>query len=195
MERIKGIAAAPGLASGKLHLVGEVELTIPEHKSTDPEAEISRLVAARAKAAKDLAALKEQVLKGKAASEAEIFEAHLMILEDESILSEAETAIRAGENAEKAWMDASEMIAGMLEQLDDATLSARAADIRDVGRRVLAALLGVERTKTRKIIRVKIGISKCHLPLSTSFSEGIFSLIRNPPCLAALKSTTIKAAT
>lgn len=144
MERIIGIAAAPGLASGKLHLVGEVELTIPEHKSTDPEAEISRLVAARAKAAKDLAALKEQVLKGKAASEAEIFEAHLMILEDESILSEAETAIRAGENAEKAWMDASEMIAGMLEQLDDATLSARAADIRDVGRRVLAALLGVE---------------------------------------------------
>lgn len=140
---LQGIPAAPGLAHGKTVLVKKETLEVPEYEVEDVEAEIQRLMNACKDSQKEIAELKENV-KGRAKSnEAEIFEAHKMILEDAALIDRAKKAIREGTNAEKACMDAFEYFAQMMEQIQDETLSSRSADIRDVGRRVLGHLLGV----------------------------------------------------
>jgi phosphoenolpyruvate-protein phosphotransferase len=140
---LKGIPAAPGLAHGKTVVVTQEELEIPQREIEDVEAETERLLDACKKGQKELSAYKEDVNGRAKGNEAQIFEAHRMILEDVTLLEKAKEAIQNGVNAEKAWMDAIEFFAQMMEQIPDETLSSRAVDIRDVGRRVLGHLLGV----------------------------------------------------
>jgi phosphoenolpyruvate-protein phosphotransferase len=140
---LRGIPAAPGLAHGKTVVVKQDALEIPQHEIEDAEAETQRLMEACKKGQEELSAFKEDVGERSKSNEAQIFEAHRMILEDVALLDKAKKAIQTGINAEKAWMDAIEYFAQMMEQIPDETLSSRAVDIRDVGRRVLGHLLGV----------------------------------------------------
>ena len=140
---LKGIPAAPGLAHGNTVIVTQQALEIPQHEIEDVEAEIERMMRATQQSRKEIGAMKEEVGRRSMENEAEIFEAHAMILEDVALLDRAKKAIRQSTNAEKAWMDAIEYFAQMMENIPDETLSSRAVDIRDVGRRVLGHLLGV----------------------------------------------------
>lgn len=140
---LNGIPAAPGLAHGNTVIVTQQALEIPQHEIEDVEAEIERMMRATQQSREEIAAMKEEVSSRSMENEAEIFEAHAMILEDVALLDRAKKAIRQGTNAEKAWMDAIEFFAQMMENIPDETLSSRAVDIRDVGRRVLGHLLGV----------------------------------------------------
>ncbi|MFN2304586.1 MAG: phosphoenolpyruvate--protein phosphotransferase, partial [Anaerolineales bacterium] len=142
-EIIKGIPAAPGLAHGKIINVTQEELEIPQYEIDDVESEIDRLTKACDVSQDEIVAIKENVSRQAHDKEADIFEAHRMILEDVALLDRAKKAIQNGSNAEKAWMDAIEFFAQMMESIPDETLSGRALDIRDVGRRVLGHLLGV----------------------------------------------------
>ncbi len=108
----------------------------------DPEKELERLTAARRQAADEIDKILQHAAREIGESEAAIFEAHKMFLEDMALLEMAESAIRTGHNVEAAWMDSIEQFAVELAQIPDPTLSERAADIRDVGRRVLRLLLG-----------------------------------------------------
>jgi phosphoenolpyruvate-protein phosphotransferase len=118
-------------------------LVVPQYEIEDTEAEIQRLMTACKTGQEELAALKENVGGRSKSNEAEIFEAHRMILEDVALLERTKKAIKNGTNAEKAWMDAIEYFAQMMEQIPDETLSSRCIDIRDAGRRVLGHLLGI----------------------------------------------------
>lgn len=140
---LKGIPAAQGLAHGPIVIVTQEELKVPDFKVDDVEAEIERLMAACQESREEIVALKENVSERAVSNEAEIFEAHRMILEDVALMDRAKKAIKQGTNAEKAWHDAIEYFARMMEKIKDETLSSRAVDIRDVGRRVLGHLLGV----------------------------------------------------
>lgn len=140
---LKGIPAAPGLAHGKTVVINQEELVVPQYEIEDTEAEIQRLMTACKTGQEELAALKENVGGRSKSNEAEIFEAHRMILEDVALLERTKKAIKNGTNAEKAWMDAIEYFAQMMEQIPDETLSSRCIDIRDAGRRVLGHLLGI----------------------------------------------------
>jgi len=140
---MKGIPAAPGLAHGKTVVVSELALDIPQYEVSDPDEEIQRMMAAAEKARKQLTEIKKDVESRSDKDEAEIFEAHRMILEDVALIDRAKKAINQGTNAEKAWMNAIEYFAHMMEQIPDETLSSRAVDIRDVGRRVAGLMLGV----------------------------------------------------
>lgn len=142
-KTLKGIPAAPGLAHGKVVLLTQTDLLVPQFSITDVDGEIQRLLAACSQGQVDLRQVKSDVGSRAKSGEAQIFEAHRMILEDVALLDRAKKAIRQGVNAEKAWMDAIEFFAQMMEQIPDETLSSRAVDIRDVGRRVLGHLLGV----------------------------------------------------
>ncbi len=145
---LSGIPAAPGLAHGRTVIVKQQGLDIPYFEVTDHEAEIDRLHSAIDKARVEVEALKNSVSERAKSNEAEIFEAHNMILTDVALFDQAEEAIEQRTNAEKAWMDAIEFFAQMMEQIPDETLSSRAVDIRDVGRRVLGHLLGVRMVGT-----------------------------------------------
>ncbi len=140
---LEGIPAAPGLAHGRTLRITQEALEVPEFEITDPDAEVERLMAACKAGQGELSEFKEDLNGRSKSSEAQIFEAHRMILEDVALLDKAKQAIANGVNAEKAWMDSIEYFAQMMEQIPDETLSSRAVDIRDVGRRVLGHLLGV----------------------------------------------------
>lgn len=119
-------------------------LDIPHYEAEDREAEAARLAQALQRATEALQALAERVSGEVGASEAALFEAQAMFLDDPALLREAHKGIEVGQNAEAAWEAAVEHFADQLESLPDETLRARAADVRDVGRRVLRLLLGVE---------------------------------------------------
>lgn len=145
---LTGIPAAPGLAHGKTITVTQRALEIPNYTIQNVDSEIQRLISACKTGQEELKVLKDNVGGRTKTNEAEIFEAHRMILEDVALLDQAKKSIGNGMNAEKAWMDAIEFFAQMMEQIPDPTLSSRAVDIRDVGRRVLGHLLGVGTGKT-----------------------------------------------
>ncbi len=137
-----GIAAAPGLASGPAVLWEEAAVEVPRRGGCRPDDERRRLDAAREAAQVEIQRLRDKVASETGPAEAAIFDAHLLFLDDGALLGLVQTALERGVNAEAAWLDAVEHFAGQLERLPDKTLRARAADVRDVGRRVLDHLLG-----------------------------------------------------
>jgi phosphoenolpyruvate-protein phosphotransferase (PTS system enzyme I) len=142
-EILKGTPAAPGLAHGNTIIFHQAELEVKEFKIDDVEEEIQRLGTAIEESLQEIDVMKEDLGKYSKNDETEIFEAHRMFLTDDALLDLAKDEIRQGINAEKAWMNAIEHFATMMEQIADETLSARAVDIRDVGRRVLSHLMDV----------------------------------------------------
>lgn len=147
-QHYHGIPAAPGLAHGKTFLLLKENLEVPVYAISDATAEMGRLLESVEKAQTEIAAIKEDVSSHASGNEAEIFEAHWMILEDAALLDKAKEAIIQGVNAEKAWMDAIEYFAQMMESIPDETMASRAVDIRDVGYRVLGHLMGVGSSNT-----------------------------------------------
>lgn len=143
---LKGIRAAPGLAKGLALRWNQRPLQIPKFIPVDLLAEKTRLGNARQNAAKQLRELANQVAGQIGETEAALFEAQAMFLEDAVLVQKAEAGIDSGMNAEQAWHDACEYFASQLEAMSDETLRARSADVRDVGRRVLEILTGAQAT-------------------------------------------------
>ena len=139
-----GIPAAGGLAGGPALRWAEDTVQIPDFAPADLAAEKARLAAARQEAEEQLHALAGQVSQSLGQGEAALLEAQAMFLSDPALVSRSEDGIDAGANAERAWQHACEHFALQLERLPDETLQARAADVRDVGRRVVEVLLGVQ---------------------------------------------------
>src|SRR5207247_8182928 len=144
---LTGIVAVPGLAAGPAAVWRDQTVTVPRNSGREPAAETTRLTAARAAARDEIRRLRAKVAAEAGQAEAAIFDAHEMFLDDTALLQHAQQAIETGVNAEATWAeatwaDAIEFFAAQLEQLPDPTLRARAADVRDVGGRVLDHLLG-----------------------------------------------------
>lgn len=140
---LRGIPAAPGLAKGAVARWDQPTLEIPSFVPLDARAEVQRLARARRSASSELQALAKRTAQQAGRSEAGVFEAQAMFLDDSALVGRAEDLILTGVNAEQAWQQASEHFAVQLEALPDETLRARSADVRDVARRVVENLLGV----------------------------------------------------
>jgi multiphosphoryl transfer protein len=135
---IQGIGAAPGIAVGPIFHF--------EHENLDSdsgEAKIS-LEEALAQAKIQLAALQQQMTAKKLGAESAIFEAHAELLDDPELAEAVESQVKSGQNPIDAWKTTIDGRAEAIAALKDPILSARAADLRDVGRRVLRLVLGVE---------------------------------------------------
>jgi phosphotransferase system enzyme I (PtsI) len=142
-EILKGTPAAPGLTHGTTVIFRQKVLEVQKYKIDNVDEEIQRLVAAIKDSRREIIKMKEDVSNYSKHNESEIFEAHQMFLEDYALLDLAKDNVRQGINAEKAWIDAIEHFAALMEKIDDETFSARAVDVRDVGHRVLCHLLDV----------------------------------------------------
>ena len=141
------VAVSSGLAIGPLFFTANVEVVVPEHSIDDPAKEIETLRKAIAAAKEGLAKEQAALRKSLGKNEAEIFEAQALALEDPALLDRAEASIRERrENAALAWANAYRSVAAGYAQLQDEYLRQRAADVRDIGTRVLAAL-GVARPR------------------------------------------------
>ncbi len=165
---LRGVAAAPGLASGPAVLWPDERLEIPRAAAADPASERQRLEQARRLVQEELSALQHKVTREAGASEAAIFEAHAMILADASLMRRAEADIDAGLSAEAAWSNAVEYFAAQLASLPDPTLSARALDVRDIGQRVLRRLLGKGPAEPPRLTQPSVVVARDLAPSQTA---------------------------
>ena len=142
---LPGIPASPGVAVGPAVLYRPRVPEVVARPVDDPAAEWQRLQEAVATARAEIDALYRRAQTQVGKDEAAIFEAHLLFLEDPTTL-EATRAIIFDEslNAEAAWQRQTASLAAAYAGMEDAYMQARAADIEDVGRRVLRGLLGIE---------------------------------------------------
>jgi phosphocarrier protein FPr len=138
---LKGIPAAPGIAIGPIYLLQHEEIEIEETFQGVSE-EQDRLQKAIEKARGQLIGLHKQMMKSAAASEAAIFEVHQEILEDPDLLDAVLARIEKKQSAAHAWQTTIDARAQVMAQLNDPLLAGRAADIQDVGYRVLRLLMG-----------------------------------------------------
>jgi multiphosphoryl transfer protein len=140
--RLRGVAASPGIAIGPARWLRALEPPVDDEQPGPPAEERARLDAARAAARQDLEAARAAVLGRGAASEAEIFTAHALLLDDVALTGPALREIDEGVGAGRAWRSAAQEAAAAFRALDDPYLRERAVDVEDVARRVLAHLAG-----------------------------------------------------
>lgn len=141
----KGTGASPGIALGKALVVEHKEFVIEKRTITDVDAEIAKLREAVQVSKTELEKVKEKAAKELGEAEAEIFGAHLLVLEDPELTGAAEAKIADEKvNADFALNEIKEMFVAMFESMDNEYMRERAADIKDVTNRVLRHLLGIK---------------------------------------------------
>ncbi|MCW1970570.1 MAG: phosphoenolpyruvate--protein phosphotransferase [Anaerolineae bacterium] len=144
---LNGLIAAPGIAIGQIFHIKKMAVQLPEFGG-DVAHEQQILHNAIAQAKTQLEALRAKLAtsdptKADTSSEANIFAAHKEIIEDADLLQAVNAKIGEKQSAAKAWQQLIAQHAAQMRQLPDPTLAARAADIQDVGARVLNILLNV----------------------------------------------------
>ena len=143
---ISGILASPGIAFGKALLLKEDEIVIDRKKiSADKvDQEVERFLSGRAKASAQLEVIKTKAGETFGEEKEAIFEGHIMLLEDEELEQEIIALIKDKHmTADAAANEVIEGQATALEELDDEYLKERAADVRDIGKRLLRNILGL----------------------------------------------------
>ena len=143
---LKGIAASDGIAIAKVYTLTEPDLSFTKISVEDTDNEISRLEKALEVSTKEIELIKETALKNLGEEEAQVFEAHLMVLSDPELVGQVKDAITSQKvNAEHALKEVSDMFISIFAGMEDNPyMQERAADIRDVSKRILANLLGVK---------------------------------------------------
>ncbi len=141
-KTFRGNPASPGIAIAPAFLFVQKATEVETVPVGSPEEELEKLHLALEEAEKEIGVLYEKASERLGEEEAAIFKAHQMFLSDPTLLNQVEGAIRGGESAANAWMNAIESTASTLESLGDPVFSARAVDLRDVGRRVLRLMSG-----------------------------------------------------
>lgn len=144
MITIQGKGVSKGIAKGPLYFFQRSDSTVTLKVVSDIEAEKARLAVAQKQSIRQLNALAEKCREDAGEEMAVLFETHAMLVEDEDFV-ECITSLIDEEscNAEHAVEQAGIQFAAMFAAMDDAYMQARAADIKDVAKRILNNLLGV----------------------------------------------------
>ena len=146
VEKLKGIAASDGIAVAKAYLLTEPDLTFNKISVENSDSEIDRLKSALKEASKELEIIRTKAAQSLGEEEAQVFDAHLMVLSDPELIGSIESSINDNKiNAESALKEVTDMFIGMFEAMEDNPyMRERASDIKDVTKRVLSHLLGVK---------------------------------------------------
>ncbi|WP_078379739.1 phosphoenolpyruvate--protein phosphotransferase [Sutcliffiella halmapala] len=141
---IQGIPASSGIAIAKAYRLENPELTVEKRTIENAEAEVGRFEKAVEISKTELEKIKDHANRELGADKAEIFSAHILVLSDPELIKPIADKIKnENVNAEYALDEIAGMFITMFEQMDNEYMKERAADIRDVTKRVLAHLLGV----------------------------------------------------
>lgn len=169
MSKISGIAASAGIAVARAFILEHPDYTITKTSVSDVEAELAKLQAALDKSKGELLAIKERTLAELGEKKAEIFESHLLILEDPELISPVMDKIREeAVNADYALNEVASQFVSMFENMKSAYLQERAADMRDVTKRVLNHLLGIHYISPAEISEEVIVIAQDLTPSDTA---------------------------
>lgn len=143
MKKFTGKGVYGAIAMGKISVFQKQDTLIQRTSVKDTEAEKARVEAAKAVAAEQLQAIYEKALKEVGETNAQIFEIHMMMLEDDDYNESIQNIIDTQKvNAEYAVSITADNFAEMFSAMDDAYMQARAADVRDISDRIIANLTG-----------------------------------------------------
>jgi phosphoenolpyruvate-protein phosphotransferase (PTS system enzyme I) len=166
---IKGIAASPGISIAKAFRLQDPDLTVIQSRVSNPGEEIIRFEKAIDKSRKELTVIQDYATKELGEDKAEIFAAHLLILEDPELIHPIKDKIANDRvNAEFALNEVAVMFVSMFENMENQYMKERAADIKDVTKRVLANLLGVSISNPSMISEEVIIIAEDLTPSDTA---------------------------
>lgn len=170
VQTIKGIAASDGIATAEAYLLVQPDLSFDKKSISDADAEISRLKDAISKSDDELTKIRDIAKESLGDEEAQVFDAHKMILADPEFTGAVEQQIKdQSVNAEQALSDVSNNFIQIFEGMtDNAYMQERAADVRDVTKRVMAHLLGVELPNPSLIDREVIIVAHDLTPSDTA---------------------------
>ena len=143
MKKYLGKGVYGAVAIGKISVFKKCDAAVTRIHVEDTEKEKQRVKAAKELAAKQLTEIHEKALREVGETHAQIFEIHLMMLDDDDYNESIENIIDTQSvNAEYAVALTSDNFAGMFSSMDDAYMQARAADVRDISNRIIANLTG-----------------------------------------------------
>nr|WP_204617053.1 phosphoenolpyruvate--protein phosphotransferase [Desulforadius tongensis] len=171
MAVFKGVAASPGIAIGEAYVIQEKEIEISTEKI--PEEKIQREIETFRRA---ISASKEQIdkirqktLEEMGEEKAQIFQAHMMILEDPSLVEAVEKKIKEEYiTAENALYQVTEEYVNIFMQMEDEYLRERASDIKDVSARVMKNILGIQANTLADMDREVVIVAKDLTPSETA---------------------------
>ena len=159
----QGIAASPGIAHGKIFLLAHKEISIPQYAiaEADIEREIGRLDDAIVVTRKQIQKIQNDIRGSLSEDEARIFDAHLMVLEDQALIAESIAEMRSKKlNIEAMISAVGQRYIAAFDKIDDEYLRERAADIRDVLRRLLGNMTGQQMLQIGELVRGKVLVSR-----------------------------------
>ena len=144
MILMQGKGVSKGVVKGPIYFYQRAENVVAQSAAADLEEEKRRLEEAKEKSVEQLGALADKAREEAGDEAAMLFETHAMFVEDEDFVDCMNAALEEEHcTAERAVEIAGEQFAAMLAAMDDAYMQARAADIKDVARRILNNLMGV----------------------------------------------------
>ncbi|TDW12381.1 phosphoenolpyruvate--protein phosphotransferase [Staphylococcus sp. AtDRG32] len=197
---IKGIAASDGVAIAKAYLLVEPDLSFTNENITDTDAEIKKFRNALEASKIELTKIRNNAEKSLGADKAAIFDAHLLVLDDPELIQPIEDKIENEKvNAPEALNEVTTQFITIFESMDNEYMRERAADIRDVSKRVLAHLLGVELPNPSMIDESVVIIGNDLTPSDTAqlnkeFVQGFVTNIGGRTSHSAIMSRSLEIA-
>ncbi len=176
MTKLRGIAASDGIATAKAYMLVQPDLSFSKSTISDSEKEINRLHNALQASTSDLETIRKIAAGSLGEEEAQVFDAHMMILADPEFTGAIEGKINDDKvNAEQALKEIADLFVATFEAMtDNAYMQERAADIKDVTKRVLSHLLGVTLPNPALIDEEVIVIAHDLTPSDTAQLNGKF---------------------
>ncbi len=170
---VQGISASQGIAYGQIFVYLQSEVEIPSYQVDQDKRvdEVARFDKALLLTRQQIAKIQDEVEKNLGKNEALIFDAHLLVLEDQALISETIRQFETtGHNIEICFDTVSKKYIQAFSEIDDEYLRERAGDIRDVAQRVLQNLLGQAESSLSQLVNKRIVVAN---DLSPSDSAGI----------------------
>lgn len=157
MTIYQGRGVYGAIAIGSIFVFKRQDVQVKRIKTENADKELARLEAAKEKASAQLREIYEKALKEVGEANAQIFDIHMMMLEDEDYNDAITEMIRSQQvNAEYAVAATSDNFAEMFASMEDSYMQARAADVRDISNRLIACLNGCEKGERQTSEKVMI---------------------------------------
>lgn len=166
-----GIPASPGISHGPVFrfLHGEVEVVQYEVREEDYDSEIERFIEALKETENQIKQVRKDVSNTLGEREAAIFDAHLLVLEDKALIDDVINEIKlSGDNVEQCVHRVTARYLDFFNQLEDEYLRERAADLKDIARRLLMNLVGATAGGTAFLGEPRILVSEDLSPSDTA---------------------------
>ena len=169
MNKISGIAASAGIAIARAFILEHPDYSVQKTQVNDTQAELDKLDDALQQSSVELEAIKERTLQELGEKKAEIFASHLLILNDPEFIDPVKSLITTESiNASYALNEIANQFIAMFENMKSAYLQERAADMRDVSKRILKHLLGISQISPAEIAEETIVIAEDLTPSDTA---------------------------